>query len=136
MKFSKGQSGNPAGRPKGTSKADKLRQAIENDLNDIIAAMVAAAREGDVSAAKLLLDRTIPTIKPMDTPVVLPLGDGLAESGYVILSAIGAGQLTPDQGTKLLQGLGAAARIEEIAELKDRLESIERILQSRGAANA
>jgi hypothetical protein len=135
MKYKKGQSGNPAGRPKGTSKANKLRRAIANDLEHIISAMVAAAREGDVSAAKLLLDRVIPALKPMDIPVALPLGEGLAESGQVILSAIGAGRLTPDQGAKLLQGLGAAARVEEVAELKDRLESIERVLQSRGSRN-
>jgi hypothetical protein len=135
MKFSKGQSGNPAGRPKGRSKADKLRQAIEGEIDSIINAMVRAAREGDVSAAKLLLDRAIPPLKPTDTPIELPLGNGLVDSAHAILRAIGNGDVTPDQGSKLLQSLGAAARVEEIAELKDRLESIERVLESRGVTH-
>lgn len=131
MAFRKGRSGNPAGRPRGTSKADKLRRAIEGELDGIIEAMVAAAREGDVSAAKLLLDRTIPALKPMDTPVTLPTGEGLAHTGAAILDAVGYGKLTPDQGAKLLQGLGSLARVEEVAELRARLDALERVLASR-----
>lgn len=131
MTFPKGKSGNPAGRPRGTSKADTLRRAIEGELDGIIEAMVAAAREGDVSAAKLLLDRAIPALKPMDTPVTLPTGGGLAERGAAILAAVGDGTVTPDQAAKLLQSLGALARVEEIAELRARLDSLERVLASR-----
>mgnify|MGYP006306645599 CR=1 FL=1 len=131
MKYRKGQSGNPAGRPKGTSKADKLRRAIEHDLEGIIEAMAAAAREGDVSAAKLLLDRAIPALKPTDTPITLPAGGNLTDTGAAILGAIGEGKITPDQGAKLLQGLGALARVEEVAELRARLDALERVLASR-----
>ena len=131
MTFQKGKSGNPAGRPRGTGKADKLRRAIEGDIEAIIEAMVTAAREGDVSAAKLLLDRAIPALKPMDTPVSLPTGGSLPETGAAILAAVGDGKVTPDQGAKLLQGLGALARVEEIGELRARLDSLERVLASR-----
>ena len=89
MTFKKGKSGNPAGRPRGTGKADKLRRAIEGDLEEIIKAMVTAARDGDVSAAKLLLDRTIPALKPMDTPLSLQTGGSLSETGSAVLTAVG-----------------------------------------------
>lgn len=132
MTFQKGKSGNPAGRPRGTSAAQKLRRAIECDLAEIIEAMVAAARGGDVSAAKLLLDRTIPALKPTDQAVQLPIVEGLAENSHVVLRAIGDGSVSPEQGAKLLQGLSSTARIEETAQLKDRLQAIERVLNSRG----
>ena len=72
MAFNKGQSGNPKGRPKGTSQAAKLRQAIEGDLSDIITALVESAKAGDTSAAKLLLDRAIPALRPQQQAVIIP----------------------------------------------------------------
>lgn len=131
MTFKKGKSGNPAGRPRGTGKADKLRRAIEGDLEEIIKAMVTAARDGDVSAAKLLLDRTIPALKPMDTPLSLQTGGSLSETGSAVLTAVGEGKATPDQAAKLLQGLGALARVDEVTELRERLDSLERVLAAR-----
>jgi hypothetical protein len=92
---------------------------------------VDAAREGDVSAAKLLLDRAIPALKPADTPITLHTDGSLTDTGAAILGAIGKGKITPDQGAKLLQGLGALARVEEVAELRDRLDALERVLASR-----
>ena len=131
MPFQPGQSGNPAGRRPGTGKIAKLRKSIEGDIPGIVQAMVAAAKSGDTAAAKLLLDRAIPALKPMDTPVILPMDGTLAEAGAAILEAVGAGQITPDQAGKLLQGLGALARVEEVAELKDRMAALERVLQQR-----
>jgi hypothetical protein len=132
MAFQKGQSGNPKGRPRGTSKADKLRKAIEKDVPGIIEALVKAAQDGDTSAARLLLDRVIPALKPVDSKVTLPMGGSLSEAGAAILEAVGAGEITPDQAGKLLQGLGAQARVLELDQLRERLEALERTLQARG----
>lgn len=63
-KWKKGQSGNPAGRPK---KIPELRELLANVLGDekdgktaaeaILMALRAKAVKGDVRAAELLLDR-------------------------------------------------------------------------------
>ncbi len=75
-RFQKGLSGNPRGRPRGTSKTEKLRHAIEAHVPEIIAAMVEKAREGDTAAAKLLIDRVVPTLRPTDQPAPVALAQG------------------------------------------------------------
>ena len=64
-KFLPGQSGNPNGRPKGTGTIAKLREAIQEEIPEIIDTLVSAAKSGDVSAAKILIDRVVPTMKPV-----------------------------------------------------------------------
>ena len=51
-----GQSGNPKGRPAGTGEVAKLRAAIADRVPELLAAMMARALDGDVGAARLLLD--------------------------------------------------------------------------------
>lgn len=58
------------GRPKGTSKARKLQQALsDDDLFKVVQALIAQALDGNVQAAGLLLSRTIPPLKPVAEPV-------------------------------------------------------------------
>ena len=84
-RFQKGQSGNPTGRPRGIpSPATKLRKAIEQDIPDIIAALVNAAKQGDTTAARILLDRVVPPLRPQGMPVTVPIGESLSETGRAI----------------------------------------------------
>ena len=77
MAFVKGQSGNPQGRPKGIINQVELRQSIAKSVPDIIKALTEQATSGDVGGCKLLLDRVLPSLKPIDQPVSLPLWPAL-----------------------------------------------------------
>lgn len=124
--FKKGQSGNPQGRPKGIVTQAKLRQSIEKDLPEIIGAMVEAAKGGDVAAARMLVDKVLPSVKAQDQAVSLPVdGSDLAKDGRAIMSAVGLGEVTPETASRLLQGLGSLAKIIETAELLERVEALE-----------
>lgn len=53
--FVKGQSGNPAGKPKGIeSTPDRLRRMIRERIPEVIEVLVQSALAGDAQAARLL----------------------------------------------------------------------------------
>ena len=122
-----GESGNRNGRPPGTGEVAKLRDSIAAHLPEIIAQLVEKAKAGDAQAARLLLERVLPSLKPIEQPVALslPAGEGLTAQGVAIVEAVAAGTLAPGQGVALLTGLGALARIKEIDELERRIAQLE-----------
>ena len=104
-KFKPGVSGNPAGRPKGQHPAHKLRNTIVESMPQIIENLVNLAKNGDVQAAKVLLDRVCPTLKPQAMPISLPVNGSLAEQGGEIIKATMSGQIPPDIGSHLITAL-------------------------------
>lgn len=131
--FKPGESGNPAGRPKGSGQAAKLRDAIGQDVPDIIAKLVDLAKGGDVSAARLLLDRVVPALRPESQPVeIIGLASGsLTERAEAAIAAAGRGEVPADLAAQLVTAVGGLARITEIAELRDRLEAIEHAIKGQ-----
>ena len=121
-----GQSGNPKGRPPGAGEVAKLRAAIAGQVPAILESLTAAAMAGDVQAARLLLERTLPALKPAEQAQALHLPDGtLTDQGRAVLAAVAAGELAPGQGAALLGAIGALARVAEIDELARRIEVLE-----------
>lgn len=125
-RWTKGKSGNPGGRKPGTGKVAELRAAIAKDIPAIIKGLTTAAKGGDVAAARLLLDRVLPTLKPVEEAVALPLpGETLTERGRAALDAIAGGQIAPGQGTALLGAIGALAKLVETDDLVHRIKALE-----------
>ena len=123
-----GESGNPAGRIPGTGAVAKLRDSIARHLPAIITQLVTKAKDGDMQAARLLLERVLPPMKAIEQPVALSLpdGEGMTAQGVAIVQAVASGTLAPGQGAALLSGLGALARIKEMDELERRVTQLEK----------
>lgn len=128
-----GQSGNPKGRAPGSSEVAKIRAAIAADLPGILKTLVEQALAGDTQAARLLLDRVLPPLKPQEQAqaIALPAGS-LTEQGRAILTAVAAAELAPGQGAQLLSAIGSLARVAEIDELAQRIEALEKQQQEAG----
>jgi len=99
-RWKKGESGNPGGRKPGTGQVAKLRDSIATHIPEIIKQMVNKAREGDVQAARLLLERVIPPLKSTEQNVSLDLPEDatLSKQGQTIIQSVANGALTPGQG--------------------------------------
>ena len=82
MKFEKGQSGNPAGRPPGSrNKATILAEAMfQGEAETIIRMAIDKAKEGDITAIRLCLERVFPRLRDRATIFDLPPINGAPEA--------------------------------------------------------
>ena len=125
MPFKKGESGNPAGRKPGSVNQAKLRALIAKDIPDIVAALTRKAKDGDIQASKLLLDRVFPSLKAVDTPAPVNMPPTLEAAPAALMQALAAGTVTPDQAQSMAQVIVALARAKETAELEARIAALE-----------
>lgn len=126
-RFKPGQSGNPNGRTPGHGDVAKLRQSLSTHIPEIIDQVVKAARGGDLQAARLILERIIPTVKPVELPVALqlPTDGSLTDQGRAVIAAVSEGELSPANGAQLVTAIGTLARVAEIDELSARITKLE-----------
>ena len=67
MPWKQGQSGNPKGRPRKSQKSmAQLRSQISEHLPDVIEVLANAAKDGDVQAARILVERCVPSMRALD----------------------------------------------------------------------
>ena len=127
MTFKKGFSGNPSGKPKGITARGLFRQQVESALPGIVEGLIALAQEGDVAAARLILDKVLPNLKPQAEPVrlTMPQGASLTEQGAKVLAAAASGKLATDDAQAVMSLLSAQSKLVEQGEVMQRLEAVE-----------
>lgn len=132
-RFKKGQSGNPLGKPKGAKH--KATLAVQNMLEGEVEALtrkaVEMALDGDISALKICLDRVSPTLKSVSAPIKLdlPMPDSLTDTAKAFVGAAANGDLSPDIAAQLVSAIASVARVEEMEQVKHRLEALERAIK-------
>ena len=127
-KFKAGVSGNPKGRPpKGQSVAERLRCSITDDIDEVLASIVSQAKGGDLAACRLLIERVLPAIKPIEMPVPVPMPQAasIVDRGEAVLDAVSSGLIAPMQGGALLAGLGTLSKLKIDEEIEARLIALE-----------
>jgi hypothetical protein len=110
MTFIPGQSGNPAGRPKGS--VNRQLAMLREAADQVIPALIARARAGDIEAAKLILDRGVPKLKPVSPPETFTLpGGGLLAQVRGLLQQAAAGEVSACGAEEMLHLLASAAQV-------------------------
>jgi hypothetical protein len=104
-----------------------LRAAIGERVPEILERLISKALDGDVNAARLLIERAIPPLKATEQAqaVAMPEGGDLSAKGRAVLDAVAAGAIPPTTGAALLTAIGTLARVLEVDELTRRLEALE-----------
>jgi hypothetical protein len=122
-----GQTGNPKGRPPGKSTITKMRDSLAADVPEILVGLVTAAKAGDIQAARLVLERVLPPVKPTEQTVAIALPESgtLTAKANAVLTAAAAGALPPGQAAQLIAALGTLAKLSEVDELAARITALE-----------
>jgi len=129
-RFKPGQSGNPAGRPKGSGLVGQLRQQLSDAAPDIVAKLIESAKAGDSTAMRVVLEKLIPNQKPQLPPLAISIPDGsLLERANAVLDAAIKGDISPDQGAAIISMGNEIARLKEYEELEKRLIALEQKAQ-------
>ncbi len=132
-RFRPGQSGNPAGKPPGAKHraTQAVLALLAGETEALTRKAVELALEGDTTALKLCLDRLAPPLEPCAAPLQMegPLPETLTEAARAFVSAAAQGQIPPDLAAHMISALASVAKVEEMEQLKDRMEALERALK-------
>lgn len=126
-RFAPGASANPKGKPRGQHKATGLRKELSDALPAVLQTVIQLAAMGDLGACRLILERCLPAMRPIDATVTVNMSGTLSEQGQSVLAAIGRGEITPTVGAQIVGALASQARIVDSTELADRLTRLEEL---------
>lgn len=134
MAFKPGESGNPAGRPKGArDKKNAVAAEFAKEGSAVARVVLDAAKGGDMQAAALVLQRLSPPLRPTASTVQFeldadaPIGDQAKQ----IVLAVSRGEIDPDTGKLLIDMLSAFVGLHDIEaliiEVKAQREALTRV---------
>lgn len=130
-RFTKGQSGNPAGKKPGTRHhaTQAALGLMEGQAEAIGRKAVEAALNGDMVAIRLCLDRIAPPPRDRTVKIDLPNLSGPADLPMAIsalMKAVCAGDITPSEAEAMARLLEAYRVAVETANFDVRLKELEK----------
>jgi hypothetical protein len=128
--FQVGQSGNPKGKPPGarhriTMLAEKL---MADDTETVVRAVVDAAKGGDMTAARLILDRIAPPRKGSPVSFKLPAiktAADVTKALSAVAASMASGDLTPEEANAVASVIETKRKAIETQELESRIVALE-----------
>ena len=124
-RFTKGNKASP-GRPPGRGVVAELREKLAQDVDKVINIVREQALAGDPQAIRILLDRVLPSLRPVELPTPLDLPEGnLAHQAHAVVQAVANGDIAASQAAQIISALGGVAKIVETTDLLARITALE-----------
>lgn len=123
--FTKGQSGNPKGRPKGARNKTTLaaQMLLEGEAEALTRKVIDMALEGDMIAIKLCMERILPPAKDRPITFNIPEVKGMKDADgafHALLATLAKGEIIPLEAhnvTKFIQNWILCSK--ELGEFKE-----------------
>lgn len=130
MPFQKGQSGNPNGRPKGARNRATLavEALLDGEAEALTRTAIELAKQGDMGALRLCLERIAPPRK--DRPILFTLPaleepNDAVKAFAAIAAAVAEGDLTPMEAGELSRIVESYVKAVEVSDIDERLRKLE-----------
>jgi hypothetical protein len=135
MTFLPGESGNPAGRPRGSrnKKTLVLEALLDDESEALMRRVIGLAKMGDDVAMRLVFARMLPPRRERPVPLELPRIESEADARRAssdVIEALSTGEVSPQEAEHVLRAIGAAAIVMQSSELGERMKWLqERVAQ-------
>jgi Family of unknown function (DUF5681) len=141
MTFLPGQSGNPAGRPRGSrnKKTLVLEALLDDESETLMRRVIGLAKMGDDVAMRLVFARMLPPRRDRPVPIELPRIEGEADARRAsgdVMEALGSGEITPQEAEQLLRVLAGAAMVMQSSDMSARMKWLQEQISQLSAERA
>ncbi len=130
--FKKGQSGNPAGKPRGARHKTTLavQALLDGEGEEIARKAIEAAKDGDMTAIRLVLERVLPARKyspvSFDMPELAGAQDAAKAMGAIMV-AVAGGELSPSEANEAAKIVAIYVETLKTADYETRLKALEEV---------